>query len=408
MPPSPRPEHLLAAILSSTEDGLLSFSLDGNIETWSRGAERLYGYTDEEIMGQPAARLMPLYEIPVHAELLRKINSGTFARHENTERVHKDGSKFRVALQRDSVRNERGEVTGILENARVLGWHAEGPPVDGQLRPLLEQMPAVVWTTDRKLRLTSSWGSALRSTRSKPGDLVGRTIYEYLKCQDPHAAPIAQHVEALRGMATHFEYSHGNRDFEIRLGPLRAPSGEIIGCVGAGIDITERKRSEEQVRYHATHDALTGLANYREFVDTLEREIRRAERSNHSFAVLLLDLDDLKHVNDRLGHLAGNRALQRLSDVMREHCRSTDLAARYGGDEFALLLIDADPGMARQIAERVETALQKERENPPLTVSVGISVYPDDGRTAQMLLETADQHLYKRKKMARSQGVSAR
>jgi diguanylate cyclase (GGDEF)-like protein len=121
-----------------------------------------------------------------------------------------------------------------------------------------------------------------------------------------------------------------------------------------------------------------------------------------------MDMDALKHINDRLGHLAGNRALQRLAEVMKEQCRSIDLAARYGGDEFAVLLIDADPGMARQIAGRVQTALQGSREEPALTVSIGVSVYPDDGRTVQDLLEGADRELYQRKRAFRARGVSVR
>ena len=124
--------------------------------------------------------------------------------------------------------------------------------------------------------------------------------------------------------------------------------------------------------------------------------------------MLLLDLDELKLINDRFGHLAGNRALKRLSDVMKEQCHATDLAARYGGDEFAVLLIDSDPGMARHIAGRVQTALNNGREEPALSVSIGVSVYPDNGRTAQELLEAADRELYQCKRNSRARGVSVR
>ena len=194
---------------------------------------------------------------------------------------------------------------------------------------------------------------------------------------------------------------------DIRLEPLRGGEGEIIGCIGVGLDITERKKNEEQIRYHASHDALTGLANYREFMDTLEREVRRADRSQHSFALLLLDLDELKHINDRLGHLAGNRALQRLAEVMKQHCRAADLAARYGGDEFALLLIDADPGMAEHISERIRGCVSHDHGEPRLSVSIGSSVYPDDGRTMQELLEAADQQLYRRKRNSTNRSLTA-
>jgi diguanylate cyclase (GGDEF)-like protein/PAS domain S-box-containing protein len=401
MPPSLRPEHLLATILSSTEDGLLSFSLDGTIQSWSSGAERLYGYAGGEITGRRVNVLVPIYEIPACEEFLRTAKHGIFACSENTERLRKDGSRIRVALKRAAVRDETGSVMGIVETAIAEGLHAQSRAEDGQLPSLLEQMPAILWTTDQDLRITSSRGAGLGPLQVKASDLVGRTLYDYLKCQDPHAAPIAQHAEALRGVSSYFEYRHGSRHFGVHLSPLRAASGEITGCVGAGIDITEQKKSEELIRYQATHDALTGLANYREFMETLDSEVRRAERGNHTFALLLLDLDELKAINDKYGHLAGNRALKRLSEVIKDHCRATDLAARYGGDEFAVVLIDADPGMANRIAQRVERVMRDERERPFLTVSIGIGIYPDEGRTAAQLLEAADRSLYKHKQAAR-------
>ena len=407
MPPSLRPEHVLAAILSSAEDALVIFAPDGTVQQWSKGAERLYGYTEAEITGRPLTHLIPQHETGNFEMLLALIKEGNLPNAPIQDRVHKKGSTLRVRLTHSGVRDEQGEIVAVVESGQSL---SANPPIscEASLRSLLEQMPAVVWTTDRNLRITSNWGSGMQLSNVKPGELIGRTVYDVLKCQDAHAVAVSQHAVTLRGTSSRFEYRQGNRDFEIRLEPLRDTSGEIIGCVGAGVDITERKRSEEQARYQATHDALTGLSNYRDFLDALEREVRRADRASDSFAVLLLDLDDLKRINDRWGHLTGNRALRRLAEVLKEHCRSTDLAARYGGDEFAVLLIDADPSMARQIAQRVERALDKEREEPRLHVSIGIGVYPDDGRSARDLLDAADQQLYKRKKMAHGEAVSAR
>ena len=277
-----------------------------------------------------------------------------------------------------------------------------------QLRLLVEQMPVMLWTTDRQLRITSNWGLEFQLAKKGPGKLVGRTVPELLHCDDTGAGPVLRHWEALRGTSSRFEYKCAGRVLDMQVEPLRSFAGEIIGCMGVALDITERKKSEEQMLYQATHDALTGLANYREFIERLEREVKRAGRSRNSFAVLLLDLDGLKQINDRNGHLAGNRALKRLANAMQEHCRSIDLAARYGGDEFALVLIDADPATAEHVAERIRGCLRKESDEPPLGVSIGIASYSVDGRTGQELLEAADQRLYVQKKETRKKSLTVR
>jgi PAS domain S-box-containing protein len=212
-----------------------------------------------------------------------------------------DGSITRVTLNHTPIGNEHGDITAILEIGRALLCESIEATEMPQLSVLAEKMPITLWTTDQNLRIRSHWGGGFRATRIRPGELVGRSVFEYLKCRDAHTSAIAQHYETLRGISTRFEYKRNNRVFEVHLEPLRGASHEIIGCVGAGLDITERKKNEERIHYQASHDALTGLANYREFLDRLEREVRRAKRSNHSFAVLLLDLDALKRINDRLG-----------------------------------------------------------------------------------------------------------
>lgn len=272
---------------------------------------------------------------------------------------------------------------------------------DEPLRSIIEQMPGLHWTTDQHLRIRANWGKELASAGISADGRVGISIREFLSCTDPRATPIAEHYEALRGFPSQFEYCWKDRIWEIRLEPLRAPSGKISGCLGSGMDITSRKKNEEQAVYQSRHDALTGLANYREFMDRLEHEVRRAERSHNTFGLLLLDLDGLKRINDLHGHLAGNRALQRLAAVVKEHSRSTDLAVRYGGDEFAIVMIDSDKRMADQVAHRILSGLHADQETPAISVSIGIGFYPEDGRSVPELVGAADRNLYKYKRTDR-------
>src|SRR5438477_231056 len=174
----------------------------------------------------------------------------------------------------------------------------------------------------------------------------------------------------------------------------------VIGLALAAL-VSERKEIEEKLQQLAATDPVTSLANYRRFMEVLTEEIKRSQRTGSPFAVLLLDLDGMKQINDRHGHLVGNRALSRLSAVLQSCGRNIDTAARFGGDEFSMLLLDTDGTAARQVARRVSERLAADQEEPPLAVGIGISAYPSDGETIESLLEAADRDLYQMKRSGR-------
>lgn len=162
----------------------------------------------------------------------------------------------------------------------------------------------------------------------------------------------------------------------------------------------ERRQAEDRIRNLAVTDALTGLANYGKLIDVLDSEIKRSNRTGRSFAVLLMDLDGLKLINDQHGHLTGSGALRRIADILRVYCRDTDTAARYGGDEFALVMSEAGPKEAQQVASRIRDYVSRDTGVPPLSISVGAAAYPQDGATRESLLEAADRELYAMKRLS--------
>jgi len=158
--------------------------------------------------------------------------------------------------------------------------------------------------------------------------------------------------------------------------------------------LLDQARLFDQVRSMAVSDPLTGLANYRRLISVLEAELDRSRRTQRAFSVVLLDMDGLKTINDQYGHLTGSRALVRLGKILRGHSRAIDTAARYGGDEFALVLPEAGREVAARVVGRIRERLSSETEPPALSVSAGVAAFPDDGDTPEKLLAAADRALY--------------
>jgi diguanylate cyclase (GGDEF)-like protein/PAS domain S-box-containing protein len=211
----------------------------------------------------------------------------------------------------------------------------------------------------------------------------------FLNRQSAWQPGMAQHevkILAKSGEARWLEITTATIEFE----------GALSSLVSA-YDVTPHKETEQQLQLLSVTDSLTGLGNYRRLVEAVDAETQRSERTGRPFAVLLLDLDQLKKINDRYGHMIGSQALCRVADALRVHFRIIDSASRYGGDEFAVVLPETAAGAARLAASRIHSRIALDIRQPQLSVSTGVAVYPQDGKTTEALLRAADHEVYRMK-----------
>jgi diguanylate cyclase (GGDEF)-like protein/PAS domain S-box-containing protein len=223
--------------------------------------------------------------------------------------------------------------------------------------------------------------------------------------------PIA--VAALEALAAgespvRIEYHWQTRHGELRLiewsnTALTGPDGSVTYVVGTGIDVTETRQwaaervaAEERLRHIADHDALTGLYNRRRFEEELDRHIAHGRRYGVDGALLVMDLDRFKEVNDGHGHRAGDRVLATVAAVLRARLRESDILARFGGDEFAVLMPHGGAAEAAELANLLVNAVRREVSTPagPLDASVGYALFEDAITSSDELLSRADDAMY--------------
>ncbi len=173
-------------------------------------------------------------------------------------------------------------------------------------------------------------------------------------------------------------------------------------------NVTKQRALEDHLRQQAAKDPLTGLANYRQLVDILDGEIKRSKRTDREFGLLLFDLDGLKRINDVHGHVVGSQALCRVADALVMGCREIDTPARFGGDEFALVLPETNLDAANFVARRISESIANDGGEPKIAVSVGVAIYPTDGERIDALLSSADATMYLMKNAHHSSPIPAK
>jgi len=278
-----------------------------------------------------------------------------------------------------------------------------------RLRKLFEAIPEAVIVHDEEgyILLINDFGA--KRLEWTVEDLVGRNLREIVESEN--ATVISDNVRAaLTNGSCSFETTYISRTgrhivAEVNERPIELEGRSVILSVAR--DITERKRAEQQLAYMATHDALTGLPNRVLFNDRLTLALAQAHRHQQKLAVMLLDLDRFKDINDTLGHSVGDQLLRVVSKRLHRLLRESDTLGRMGGDEFLFLVPDITrlehaTEVARKILVSFQEPFSVEGHELRTTASIGVTIYPDDGADADTLLKNADIAMYRAKQKGRN------
>jgi diguanylate cyclase (GGDEF)-like protein/PAS domain S-box-containing protein len=271
----------------------------------------------------------------------------------------------------------------------------------------------MAWMKDKESRFILVNESFGNSSGKKPEALTGKTDYDVWPkdLAERYRADDREVMESRRRKRVEEPLAESKGKviwIETIKTPVYSKAGEVVGTVGIARDITRRKKMEEDIRHMAQHDALTGLPNRRLFINILKVELAQSRRHRSKLAIMFIDLDRFKEVNDTLGHEAGDSLLKEVAERFRLAVRESDTVARLGGDEFNIILSDLVRAEAiSEIALKITDSLRKpillDGHKLHVTASIGISVYPDDSSDPDTLQRFADIAMYHAKESGRNQ-----
>ncbi len=401
------------AIFNATPDAMLISDTRGVITQVNQQADLLLGYGLGELVGQSIEILVPEGFRAKHPEKHAKFVAEPVTRPLKTGRIlqarRKDGSYFDVDISVSPIKTEQGLFFASALRDITLSKQAEA-----HLR-----VAAIAFESNEPMVITGADSIILQvnrafteSTGYAKEEAVGQHIRLLKSGRHDADFYAAMWAGVERDGTWQGEIWDRRKNGEIYpkwliLSVVKGDDGEATHYVGTHIDITERKAAEEQIKQLAFFDPLTQLPNRRLLQERLKHGIDVERRDGKQLALLMLDLDRFKAVNDSLGHLAGDELLQQVSARITNRLRDVDMVARLGGDEFVVLLEDiAHPEDAARVAEDIIADLSKpfcvaEGEEVQIGASIGISLYPQHGENIDILMDHADSALYQAKDAGR-------
>jgi diguanylate cyclase (GGDEF)-like protein/PAS domain S-box-containing protein len=389
------------------------FLLDpgGRVVSWNAGAERMKGYTAGEIIGQNFSCFFSPEDIKRgRPEEVLGMTAASGRHEEHGIRVRKDGSQFLASATLTALRDADGSLRGFSEISRDL---SESEESEARYRGLLEAAPDAMVVVNQDGEIVLLNVQAEKQFGYRRDELVGQKVKniipegfaERLIADALRSAEDALAQQIGMGIELNGRRKDGSEfPIEIMLSPLEGAEGILV--TAAIRDITTRKKAEALMIHSSEHDFLTGLPNRMLLNDRVNQAILLALRHRRRVAVLFLDLDGFKHINDSLGHPTGDKLLQSVGKRLVDCVRGSDTVSRQGGDEFVVLLSEEEDSEDASIAARrmlrvVAEAHFIDPHDLHVTCSVGISLYPDDGLNAETLIKNADTAMYQAKENGR-------